>query len=141
MSNAPLAGRVLASSEDLLQRLLQGPLRNLEPFEQETFGVRYGLYLGDALRPLGKLYGERKDYESAVARFMEIVAHAYACRSPDLRLLDVRRQSQPDWFQQSEMIGYVCYADRFAGDLQGVAEKISYLKELGVTYLHLMPLL
>ena len=39
------------------------------------------------------------------------------------------------------MMGYVCYADRFADDLQGVAEKIPYLKELGITYLHLMPLL
>jgi amylosucrase len=39
------------------------------------------------------------------------------------------------------MMGYVCYPDRFAGDLNGVAAKIPYLKELGVTYLHLMPLL
>ena len=39
------------------------------------------------------------------------------------------------------MMGYVCYADRFADNLQGVAEKIPYLKELGITYLHLMPLL
>src|SRR4029077_16125022 len=33
------------------------------------------------------------------------------------------------------------YAERFAGDLQGIASKIHYLKELGVGYLHLMPLL
>jgi amylosucrase len=39
------------------------------------------------------------------------------------------------------MVGYVCYPDRFAGDLKGVHERIGYLKELGVTYLHLMPLL
>ncbi len=39
------------------------------------------------------------------------------------------------------MIGYVAYADRFAGTLSGVAEKLPYLEELGVKYLHLMPLL
>ena len=39
------------------------------------------------------------------------------------------------------MIGYVCYADRFAGSLQGVRQHLDYLVELGVTYLHLMPLL
>ena len=39
------------------------------------------------------------------------------------------------------MIGYVCYADRFAGSLPGVREHLDYLAELGVTYLHLMPLL
>ncbi|MFN2193498.1 MAG: alpha-amylase family glycosyl hydrolase, partial [Candidatus Promineifilaceae bacterium] len=44
-------------------------------------------------------------------------------------------------FQLPDMIGYVCYTERFAKDLQGVETKIDYLKELGVTYLHLMPLL
>ena len=141
MTTAFFRGRGPVSTNDLLQRLLQGPLRNLEPIEQELFRLRFELCLNDALRPLGKLYGERKDYESVVARFAEIVAHAYARRPADLRLLDLRREAQPDWFQHSTMIGYVCYADRFAGSLDGVAEKIPYLRELGVTYLHLMPLL
>lgn len=33
------------------------------------------------------------------------------------------------------------YVDAFAGDLKGVKSKIEYLKECGVNYLHLMPLL
>lgn len=39
------------------------------------------------------------------------------------------------------MVGYVCYPDLFAETLEGVRSKIGYLEELGVTYLHLMPLL
>ena len=39
------------------------------------------------------------------------------------------------------MLGYATYADRFAGDLAGVGNRICYLRDLGVTYLHLMPLL
>jgi len=39
------------------------------------------------------------------------------------------------------MIGYVAYADRFAGDLAGVGEHIDYLTGLGVKYLHIMPFL
>ncbi len=39
------------------------------------------------------------------------------------------------------MVGYACYADRFAGTLEGVRAHIDYLRELGVTYLHLMPVL
>ena len=39
------------------------------------------------------------------------------------------------------MLGYAAYADRFAGDLAGVRSRLPYLRELGVTYLHLMPLL
>ena len=39
------------------------------------------------------------------------------------------------------MLGYAAYAERFAGDLAGITGKIDYLNELGVSYLHLMPLL
>ena len=38
-------------------------------------------------------------------------------------------------------IGYAGYTERFAGDLRGVEKRIPYLRELGVSYLHLMPLL
>ena len=38
------------------------------------------------------------------------------------------------------MLGGVCYVDLFAGDLDGIRERIPYFKELGLTYLHLMPL-
>ena len=37
--------------------------------------------------------------------------------------------------------GYAAYTERFADNLKGVEDKIPYLRELGVTYLHLMPLL
>jgi amylosucrase len=37
-------------------------------------------------------------------------------------------------------VGAVCYVDRWAGDLAGLARRIPYLQGLGVTYLHLMPL-
>ncbi len=38
------------------------------------------------------------------------------------------------------MVGGVCYVDLFAGDLEGIREKIPYFQELRLTYLHLMPL-
>lgn len=78
----------------------------------------------------------------AVAR--EVVALAvrrFGERSSDLRLLDLRRMVEPDWFQQPASLGYACYAERFGQTLAGVAEHVDYLSELGVTYLHLMPLL
>ncbi len=117
------------------------PLTNLHPLERQIFQTRVDLYWPDALRPLRLLYGDRPDFDAWCDRLLAIVAHGYADRPVELRLLDLRRQSQPDWFQQPTMLGYVCYADRFAGSLRGIDEHISYLNELGVTYLHLMPLL
>ena len=57
------------------------------------------------------------------------------------RLLDLKRDLEPDWFQRPEMVGYVFYIDRFAGNLPGVLEKLDYLEELGVSYVHFMPCL
>lgn len=113
----------------------------LEPLAGDIFRTRVELYWADVLRPLRRLYGEREDFDEWAERLLEIVARGYADRPPELRLMDLRRQGEPDWFQQPDMLGYVIYADRFAGDLRGVGEHISYLKEMGVTYLHLMPLL
>ena len=39
------------------------------------------------------------------------------------------------------MFGYACYVDRYGETLTGVGERLDHLTDLGVTYLHLMPLL
>ena len=117
------------------------PLASLTPLERDIFLERAAVHWPDVLRPLRRLYGDRPDFDDWCARLLAVVAAGYAVRPAGLRLLDMRRQAQPDWFQQPDMLGYVCYADRFAGRLAAVADHIPYLKELGVTYLHLMPLL
>jgi amylosucrase len=127
--------------QEEFNRILRGPLRLMDVVEQEIFRIRFELYMADVLRPLQALYGERPDYAQVVLKCLDIVARAYAKRPGDLRLLDISRATEPDWFQRSGMLGYVAYSDRFAGSLPGVAERIPYLKELGVNYLHLMPLL
>ena len=121
--------------------LIEGPLRLLEPLEQDIFCSRMALFWEDIERPLRLLYGDRPDYETWRDHFLSIVARSYAARPSDLRMLDLDRLAEEDWFQLPQMVGYVCYTERFAGDLPGVEDKIDYLKELGVTYLHLMPLL
>jgi amylosucrase len=129
------------TGDALTESLLAGPLRGMEQLEQQIFALRLAQHLPDAERPLRQLYGRRPDYHTWLNHFLTLVAKAYAARPAALRLLDLQRVEAPDWFQQPRMMGYVAYADRFAGDLPGVAAKIPYLKELGVTYLHLMPLL
>lgn len=125
----------------LLDRLLQDPLSRLSALEQAIFQLRFEQYWPDVLRPLQKLYGKRDDFAAHLETMLTIAARAYANRPEALRLLDLQRVSEPDWFQQPRMLGYVCYVDRFADTLSGIKNRIPYLKELGVTYLHLMPLL
>ncbi|MEL6152011.1 MAG: amylosucrase, partial [Chloroflexota bacterium] len=55
------------------------------------------------------------------------------------RLLDIEREQDRTWYASEKMVGATLYVDLFAGDFNGLRERIPYLQELGVTYLHLMP--
>ncbi len=107
----------------------------------ETFKTRVLQYGADAVAALHRLYGGHGDVSGLIARIMDITAAAYASRPEALKQLDLARSQEPGWFRKADRIGYTCYVDRFAGTLQGVGARIPYLKELGVTYLHLLPVL
>ena len=106
-----------------------------------TLEARLEALWPDVVRPLRGLYGDRPDFDALLARLRTQVSDAYAARSPELRALDERRLVTPDWFQRTDVLGYVCYTDRFAGRLTDLPPRIDYLRELGVSFLHLMPLL
>ncbi|RIX30966.1 amylosucrase [Amnibacterium setariae] len=87
-----------------------------------------------------EVYGERGDCLEQLAALLVVVARAAADRPADLRAVDAAREADPGWFLSNRMLGGVCYVDRYAGDLEGVRARIPYFRELGLTYLHLMPL-
>ena len=113
----------------------------LGALEADAFMARLEQAVFDIREPLEALYGEVVDIDELVNALVSDAIDAAAARPEKLRMLDRRREIDPAWFQRSRMIGYVAYADRFAGSLQGVAKHLDYLVELGVTYLHMMPLL
>jgi amylosucrase len=113
-------------------------LEGLPAHRRELFAARLERWLPDLVAALAPLYD---DHLAVADRLVEQAAGAFAVRDEALHRLDLRRSLEPDWFQSPRMLGYAAYADRFAGDLDGVAERIDYLDDLGVTYLHLMPLL
>jgi len=113
----------------------------LGPQEADAFLARLERLSFDIAEPLEQLYGGVADVRGFVTELVLDALGAAAERPAALRMLDRRREIDPAWFQRSRVIGYVCYADRFAGSLQGVRRHLDYLAELGITYLHLMPLL
>ncbi|MDQ6743214.1 MAG: alpha-amylase family protein, partial [Candidatus Dormibacteraeota bacterium] len=114
---------------------------SLEPREAWAFLARTEYHFPDAQRALSQLYGRDHDLEQLWGSLFRIMLDAAAARPEGLRKLDHRREMAPDWFQREPSVGYVCYADRFAGTLAGVERHLDYLQELRVTHLHLMPLL
>ena len=89
---------------------------------------------------LSILYGEYPNFPQIIGDVCVAALEAYQIRPEDLKQLDLERESQSNWYQSQEMMGGVCYVDKFSGTLKGLGKKLSYLEELGLTYLHLMPL-
>ena len=79
--------------------------------------------------------------EAAFSYFLDMLRRCFDERKPALRALDQRRLAEPDWYRSNRLLGMMLYVDAFAGNLKGVREKLPYLEECGVNYLHLMPLL
>jgi len=107
---------------------------------RRTFESRLQVYFPTIFRLLYELYGDRYDFYYHLEQLLIDLAHAFDERPVELHALDEQRIAQPNWFQSHDMMGAVGYVDRFAGTLAGIQAKIPYFKELGLTYLHLMPL-
>jgi amylosucrase len=115
-------------------------LAGLSEERQELFRLRVERRREDLETGLAGVYSPDQ-VAALMPRLLDLAATTYADRRPALLRLDMERTLRPDWFQDSRMLGYAAYTDRFAGTLRGVREKLDYLDDLGVTYFHLMPLL
>jgi amylosucrase len=137
--------RAAAALTRLRPRLAAAARSCLDRGDAVAFLARVEVWFADAHAPLDELYGERLGGDTAVDGFLGellgMALRAAAARPTGLRELDRRREAAPDWYQDQRMVGYVAYVDRFAGSLTGLHDRLDHLAELGVGYLHLMPLL
>ena len=93
------------------------------------------------IEELRELYLGLYDDEHAFEYFLGQLKKSYTARKQSLRKLDEKREADPGFYNSNKMLGMMLYTENFGGDLNGVREKLPYLKECGVNYLHLMPLL
>ncbi len=87
-----------------------------------------------------QLYGQQYDFFYHLEQLLHAAAASWRERAGWLKQLDAAREADPAWFQSQTMVGGVLYVDLFSGTLAGLHDCIPYFKELGLTYLHLMPL-
>ena len=94
---------------------------------------------------LFSLYGKRWDFYQIINRLEKIMSDANKSRDKSLLKLDKEAVEQAEsgkdfWYQSEKTVGMMLYVDLFAGNLRALVEKIPYFEELGVNYVHLMPL-
>ncbi|NBE07161.1 amylosucrase [Paragemmobacter ruber] len=109
--------------------------------DDDIFDLRLARSAPDLWPMLTALYSGHPGYAAFCTALEKAMRKAWADRAPDLKRLDLKRDLEPDWFQRPDMAGYVFYIDRFAGTLPKVLEKLDYLEELGISYVHFMPCL
>jgi amylosucrase len=128
---------------------LHARLRTLaDRYAQENAGPHLDAYLYrlsanlQRIRALmARLYGSCEDFDEQFWLLVDELFVAFQARSAELRTQDLTREADPGWLQSHEWVGMMLYVDRFAGQLSDVQAKLDYLEELGVNWLHLMPLL
>lgn len=110
---------------------------NRKQREQEIFQRRMDRH-HDELR---WLYMELYGNDSMFSELCDNLNRFYLERNERLKEQDCRREADPGWYRQNDMLGMMFYIDNFAGNMKGVASRLDYLQECNVNYIHLMPFL
>jgi len=108
----------------------------------ETWEKEFRTRLGRHYDEMKWLYAELyHNDQHAFDYFCTMLHDYYQQRSDILKEWDQAREMVPDWYKGNEMLGMLMYTNCFAGTLKGVKSHLDYIKECGVNYVHLMPLL
>lgn len=84
------------------------------------------------------IYGKNENTDLKYRQLLDIIQKAKKQRPSWLKKQD---KAGNDWYLSEKMVGMMLYVDRFCKDLYEIEQKIDYIVELGVTYIHFMPLL
>ncbi len=135
-----LAEHAESSLRRLLPRIEARFRAETEPAEWEAYLGRLKTHFPRLFGHLHALYGHQYDFFFHLESILASATEMWLRRPGELKALDGLRSADRRWYQSNRMVGAMAYVDLFAGDLDGVREKISYLAEMGITALHLMPL-
>ena len=94
---------------------------------------------------LYELYGNRWDFYKILSELEGIMEEASSERNKSLKENDEAfikgfEEGKIPWYLDSKTSGMMLYTDLFADNISGLREKIPYIKEMGINYVHLMPL-
>ncbi|MDH3697801.1 MAG: alpha-amylase family glycosyl hydrolase [Flavobacteriaceae bacterium] len=82
----------------------------------------------------------QEEFERNFDRLWKKLDNLMASRPAELKSQDVSRILEGRWFQSQHLVGMQLYVDRFAKNIKGLQKRLPYLEDLGVNFLHVMPL-
>jgi amylosucrase len=120
----------------ILQLRKEAGVKNIDEFEARLYAIFPGIY-----SRFLKLYTNQTNVEEHLQRLLLILLKSYLQRPTSLKKLDEERETNTGWFRSEKLTGMQLYVDRFNKDLKHFPEKLDYLEELGINYIHMMPVL
>ncbi|MGB0743639.1 MAG: alpha-amylase family glycosyl hydrolase, partial [Opitutales bacterium] len=130
--------RIRPKIQEEIERVARSPVEAAEL--SETIDARLDEHWSRLFDLLYRIYGEHYDFFYYLERILLTAANSWLERPEELRQLDIRRENDPNWYLSERMVGGSLYVDLFSQDLNQLLDKIPYFKDLGLTYIHLMPL-
>uniref|UniRef100_UPI0040488DA4 alpha-amylase family glycosyl hydrolase n=1 Tax=Roseivirga sp. TaxID=1964215 RepID=UPI0040488DA4 len=110
--------------------------KNIEEFEARLHAIFPGIY-----SRFLKLYASKTNVDEHLKGLLSSLLQSYLQRPAALRKLDETREKDTGWFRSEKLTGMQLYVDRFNKDLKHFPDKLDYLEELGINYIHMMPVL
>ncbi len=104
-------------------------------------GRRFQNRMNRHIDELRWLYMELYHNESMFAELFQNLYEFAKERPMALKKRDLEREADPEWYKSNALTGMMMYIDNFAGNLNGLQEKLNYIQQTGVNLLHLMPFL
>lgn len=126
-------------SHSLLNDILT-QLKQPKGEDSQHFYTRLGANFYAIYSLFQHLYGQRDDFKPQLANLVSVLSTQYAQRAPHLRAKDLEREKNHDWFMQQKIVGMALYCEGFAGNLSNMKDRLSYLQELGVNLVHILPI-
>lgn len=105
--------------------------------EEEIYEARFQKHIDELKWLYMELYDDQEHFDELCASMKQF----YDTRKKGLKASDLTREADPNWYKGSNILGMMMYTKMFGGNLKGVKKHLDYLKECGINYLHLMPLM
>ena len=80
------------------------------------------------------------EHKKAYTKLLEKLPSLFDGRPEELKNRDLEKIKESNWYTSEQLVGMQLYVDHFNKDLKGLKDKLSYLQDLGVNFLHLMPI-
>lgn len=108
--------------------------------KDKNFSLRFFEHI-DAIEQLfDEVYAWHPRRNEEFEGLLSTLIQQYKERSTTLLKKDDKKAKLGHWYLSNEITGMSLYVDRFAENIQGLQKKLDYFKELGVNFLHLMPI-